>query len=150
VVVLLIFTLNLAANRSPELGLAPTCVKKILGINRYASCQFRICNDRSRIITAMYCIQEAYEEYRLFYRILVAVRPLSLKLQRRQGAYRYIGCAMGEHLGTGFLVSLASSKQTPTFINPQCLNYFLRFKERTPFKLSLKKTHVTKSIPFEW
>ncbi len=78
-VILLILTLNHASNRSPELGLAPTCVKKILGINRY--------------------------------RILVAVRPLFLKLQRRHCAFRYIGCAMEVHIGTGFLVLLAFYSQ---------------------------------------
>jgi hypothetical protein len=75
----------------------------MLGVSLYTLC---FCTHRGRVGTAMYHGRKDMEEKNLLYRNLVAIR---------QGAYRYMGCAKRERLGTEILIVSAFSKQMPLF-----------------------------------
>jgi hypothetical protein len=81
--------------------LAPTCVKKVLDMNIYAPCHLCICACIC-IGTAMYR-QAAYEEKKSS--LGAGTPPLVIE------AYRYMGCAARECLGSDFLVAGASLKR---------------------------------------
>jgi hypothetical protein len=89
--------------------------KRVLGVNRYAPCQLRICNDRRRFRQE----QGPYKKKKLFYKILVAVRPPVAKVaEAARGVPVHSLCHGGAPtVSTGFLVSLASSTQTATFFS---------------------------------
>jgi hypothetical protein len=56
--------------------------------------------------------------------------PLLLQIRGcRRWAYRYMGSAEMELLGTDFLVVRATYRQTPPFFVPKCCKRFLRFKD---------------------
>ncbi len=49
--------------------------------------------------------------------ILVAIRPLSLEIRRRQWVYWYMGGAARERRATEFLVARATSKESSPFLS---------------------------------
>ncbi len=84
----------------------------ILSVYRYAACRLHVCNDWGRIATFMYRqgIRKRENGFTV-HRILETIdRTTIVKMQRRRGAYRYVGSA------ESVLPSLRYINKTPLFV----------------------------------
>jgi hypothetical protein len=87
--------------------------------------------------TTMYQQGEC-EEKKWLYRNLVVISPPSLQIPMQQGAYRCMGWAVRECIGTDFLVAWSTSKQMPSFWSLIDKLLFLELKGAKALYIELK------------